>query len=79
MKILRDGTTGHHWRHAKGKKAVNQAECSAAYARWWRAYIDENPDLLALIRNASGLSDQFASPGSTNQASVLWSIRNQTP
>jgi len=73
-----DGTTGLHWRDAKGKKPVNQPEVHALYRKLWEEYIGENPDLLALIQSASGLSDMFGREGSVCQADILWDIRNKS-
>jgi hypothetical protein len=77
MKVLPDGRTGLSWRKAKGKRAINQSECVAAYERWWREYLDENPDLMRMICSASGLSDMFGREGSVCQAEVLWRIREE--
>lgn len=77
-KVFSDGSTGLGWREAKGKRAINQDECAALYALLWNEYINENPDLLAMIRNATGLSDMFGQPGHCCQATELWKIRNAT-
>ncbi|CAG0982133.1 MAG: hypothetical protein OIN86_09920 [Candidatus Methanoperedens sp.] len=74
-KVFTDGSTGLHWRKAKGRKATNAAECAALYERLWRQYISEHPELLDVLKKASGLSDMFARPGSVNQAATLWKIR----
>jgi hypothetical protein len=74
MKVFADGSTGLSWRAAKGRKAVNMAECAAAYRRWWEDWVVEQrlePVLLA----ASGLSDVFGQPGHVCQAETLWAIR----
>jgi len=76
-KVFRDGSTGLHWREAKGRKAANQAEVRALYALLWDEYIVENPQLLEVIRAASGLSDGFGRPGGACQATELWRIRNE--
>lgn len=76
MKVFSDGTTGLNWKEAKGRHAVNQAECNDAYEKWWREYIAENPELLKLIKAASGLSDIFGQVGHICQATILWKIRN---
>jgi hypothetical protein len=78
-KVFEDGSTGYHWRNAKGRVAINQAECAALYSRLWDEYIAENPDLLMLIRSASGLQDRFGQPGHVCQATELWRIRNSVP
>ncbi len=78
-KVFADGSTGHSWRTAKGRRAVNQAECAALYARLWDEYIAENPHLLPVLRAATGLSDVFGRPGSCCQATELWRIRSATP
>lgn len=76
-KIFDDGSTGLHWKDAKGRRAVNATECAIFYENLWRQYISEHPELLDVIKNASGLSDIFATKGSVNQAKVLWKIRNE--
>lgn len=76
-KIFEDGSTGLHWKEAKGRKAVNAAECAILYESLWRQYISEHPELLDVLKRASGLSDIFAKKGSVNQAYILWKIRNE--
>ena len=75
-KVLPDGSRPMHWREGKGKRATNANELALLYTQWWRAYIRENADLLALIRRSAGLSDMFGQPGHICQATVLWNIRN---
>jgi hypothetical protein len=57
---------------------VNQEEVIKLYSQLWDEYISENPDLLKLIRDASGLSDMFGQEGHCCQATELWRIRNDT-
>lgn len=76
-KIFDDGSTGLHWKDAKGRRAINAEECAILYENLWRQYIFEHPELLNILKNASGLSDMFATKGSVNQAQVLWKIRNE--
>lgn len=76
-KVFADGSTGLGWRAAKGRRAVNMSECAALYSRLWDQYIAEHPELLALIKKASGLSDMFGQHGHCCQATELWRIRNQ--
>lgn len=76
-KIFEDGSTGLSWREAKGKRAINQEECAAYYSHLWNQYIKENPHLLLVLQNASGLSDMFGQPGHCCQATELWRIRNE--
>lgn len=66
-----------HWRSAKGRTALNGAEVRLLYATLWDRYIDENPALWAVLRQATGVSDIFGQPGSVCQATELWRIRNQ--
>ena len=75
-KIFTDGRTGLTWREAKGKQAINAAELSLLYQRLWCEYITENPELLLVLHNATGLQDMFGQPGHNCQATVLWTIRN---
>lgn len=65
-----------HWKEAKGKKAINQDELNVYYSYLWDIYIEENPDLLTIIKQASGLSDIFGQEGHCCQATELWRIRN---
>lgn len=76
-KVFEDGTTGLHWRQAKGRSAVNQNEVNELYEKLWRQYITENPDLLRILVQASGLSDIFGQAGHMCQATILWKIRNE--
>ncbi len=75
MKVFADGRTGLTWREAKGKRAVNAAECHVAYRRWWAEWVREQ-NLLGTLIAAPGLSDMFGREGSVCQAVVLWDIRN---
>ena len=71
-----DGTTGLSWKEAKGKKATNQEDCSRLYSQLWDVYIKLNPELLLVLKAASGLSDMFGQIGHCCQATELWRIRN---
>lgn len=75
-KVFSDGSTGLHWRKAKGRMAVNQAECATLYSRLWDQYITEHPELFEVLSSATGLSDRFGQPGHCCQATELWRIRN---
>lgn len=76
-KVFADGSTGLHWREAKGRKPVNSEEVSALYESLWRQYIAEHPELLAVLRAATGLSDMFGRADGNCQAKVLWLIREE--
>ena len=75
MKVFEDGSTGLTWRQAKGKRALNMAECEEAYKQWWKEWVSEQ-DLLPVLKAVSGLSDMFGQAGHICQASTLWFIRN---
>lgn len=75
-KIFEDGTTGLNWRAAKGRAAVNQRQVANLYGRLWDRYIAEHPELLEVLRAASGVSDIFGQPSRVCQATELWRIRN---
>jgi hypothetical protein len=75
-KVFPDGSTGKTWREAKGKQPSNAAECAALYASLWDEYLAEHPELLPVLRSATGLSDMFGQPGHCCQATELWRIRN---
>ena len=74
-KVFEDGSTGLSWRQAKGKKAVNQQECSALYAKLWDQYIQEHPELHEALVSSTGVSDMFGQSGHCCQATELWRIR----
>ena len=76
-KILADGSTNHTWREAKGQKAINQKDCNKLYSQLWDEYIQENPELLDILKEQSGLSDMFGQVGHCCQATELWRIRNK--
>lgn len=76
-KTFEDGRTGLGWREAKGKRAINAEEVATLYALLWDEYVQENPVLISVLKEASGLSDIFGNPGSVCQATELWRIRNE--
>jgi hypothetical protein len=75
-KVFEDGSTALSWKAAKGRKAINAEECAALYSQLWDQYIDENPELLSILKAASGVSDIFGQPGHCCQATELWRIRS---
>lgn len=74
-KRFSDGSTGLSWRQAKGRFPVNANEVRQLYSLLWDEYIEENPHLLPVLQQASGLSDIFGKTGSCCQATELWRIR----
>lgn len=74
-KVFKDGATGLPIDEARGLRPVNETECRTYYSALWDAYIQENVDLLGVLKNASGLSDKFGKPGHCCQATELWRIR----
>lgn len=76
-KVFEDGSTGLHWRQAKGKKAINQDYCNQLYSRLWDQYIDEHPELLSILKMATGVTDKYGQEGHCCQATELWRIRNK--
>jgi hypothetical protein len=75
-KVFENGDTGLDWQAAKGRRAINQDEVTMLYGALWDLYIEENPELLEVLKKASGLSDIFGQPGHCCQATELWRIRN---
>ena len=76
-KVFESGITGLTWREAKGKSPLNSDEVRALYKILWDEYIKENPDLIKVISQATGLSDIFGQPGHACQATELWRIKNE--
>lgn len=64
------------WMKNKGRKAINMEVVNCLYGYLWDLYIKENPELLLVIKGASGLSDIFGQQGHMCQATELWKIRN---
>lgn len=64
------------WKKRQGLPAVNAEECRALYAALWDEYIDARPELLPVLKAATGLSDVFGKEGHACQATELWRIRN---
>lgn len=77
-KIFEDGSTGLTWKQAKGRKAVNQAEAANFYSQLWDEYLAENPALLPVLQQASGVQDIFGQPRHCCQATELWRIRENS-
>ncbi len=75
-KQFEDGSTGLHWRAAKGRKAINMDEIATLYSSLWDQYIATHPELLLVLQEATGLSDIFGQPNHQCQATELWRIRN---
>ena len=75
-KVFNDGSTNLTWRQAKGLKPVNKEETAALYSKLWDEYIDENPHLLEVLKQHSGLSDVYGKKNGLCQARELWRIRN---
>lgn len=68
-------TSGLSIKEAKGKRASNSGQAALFYSRLWDKYIEENPELLSVLQQASGLSDIFGQEGHCCQATELWRIR----
>jgi hypothetical protein len=66
------------WWEAKGRRANNMEELAALYGQLWDEYIAENPELVAVLKAASGLQDFYGQIGHQCQATELWRIRNET-
>lgn len=73
-KIFEDGTTGLHWKQAKGKKAVNIEALSTLYQQLWEEYFEENPELYHKIQQYQGFSDMFGQEGHNCQATAIYNI-----
>lgn len=71
-----DGSTNLTWREAKGRRPVNIEEVKQFYSTLWDEYIAENPELLTVLQQSSGLSDMFGQHGHQCQVLELWRIRN---
>lgn len=76
-KVFEDGTTGLSWKQAKGRPCINQEQVRTLYRDLWCAYMFENPHLMDILVNASGVSDIFGQEGRACQAEELWLIRQR--
>jgi hypothetical protein len=75
-KVFANGQKNLPIKLAKGRRAINAAACAKLYSELWDAYIREHPDLIEVLRAATGLSDRFGQIGHVCQATELWRIRN---
>lgn len=75
-KIFANGITNLSWQQAKGKRPINRLEAIVFYSNLWDEYMQENPHLMQLLVQASGLADFYGQKGSCCQAEELWRIRN---
>jgi hypothetical protein len=75
FKIFSDGSTGLTWKEAKGRRAVNMKDAHIYYSKLWDMYISENPELMHILMQQSGLQNRYAREGTCNQAQELWRIR----
>lgn len=75
-KVFEDGSTHLSISQAKGRKPINLKKTTRLYSRLWNEYIKENPHLLEVLDEASGLSDIFGKAGHCCQAVELWRIKN---
>ena len=73
-KVFEDGSTGLHWRQAKGRKAINMEQVAKLYHEWWVEWVLQM-NLLPVLEQATGLSDMFGQAGHVCQAEVLWRIK----
>lgn len=76
-KVFEDGSTSLSIKDAKGRRAINQVYLDKHYEDLWRVYLDSNPDLYDVLREASGLSDIFGQKGHVCQALTLWKLREE--
>lgn len=75
FKIFENGETNLNWRQAKGRRPINIEECRKYFSYLWNIYLEENPELLKIIKEASGLSDMFGQEGHACQSEELWRLR----
>jgi hypothetical protein len=75
FKVFEDGSTGLHWRDAKGRKCINIKACHDLYSKLWDEYFQENPQLLEVIKQFDGFSDMFGQPNHCCQAREIWRIK----
>lgn len=64
------------WNERQGLPAVNIEECHKLYASLWDEYMNGHPELIPILKEATGLSDIFGRAGGCCQATELWRIRN---
>ena len=57
-------------------RKIDAVAAAKFYDQLWQEYINENPELLLVIRSYSGLSDIYGQQGRQCQATSLWKIRN---
>jgi hypothetical protein len=76
-KVFANGQKNLPIKLAKGRPAINATACAKLYRELWETYIlREHPELIEVLRAASGLSDLFGQEGHVCQATELWRIRS---
>jgi hypothetical protein len=75
-KVFANGQKNLPIKLAKGRRAINAIACAKLYSELWDAYIAAHPELIEVLRAATGLSDKFGQEGHVCQATELWRIRN---
>lgn len=61
-------------KEAKGKVAINQADCRMFYSLLWDEFFKENPDLIDMVKSYNGFSDIFGQAGHACQAEEIYRI-----
>ena len=71
------GITRLPWRIAKGKTPLNYLDVRKLYKDLWRQYLNENPELMQVLKRATGLSDHYGQKGHQCQAITLWELSRE--
>ncbi len=75
-KIFENGKTGLTWKEAKGRIPLNKEDVRKLYSKLWDEYIEENPELIEVLKRYDGVSDMFGQKGHVCQATEIWRIKN---
>ncbi len=76
-KVFKDGKPSTPGRLREGITHINKKEILNIYRGLWMLYFQENPELIEVLTNATGISDIYPVDGGVCQSEVLWSIREQ--
>lgn len=71
-KVFADGSTGLSPRECKGRKATNMDYVAKLYDKLWWVYLQENPELIEVLKRYNGYSDMFGREGCQCQAKSIY-------
>lgn len=76
-KVYAGGVAGLSAREGAGRRITNWKALERLHQTLWEEYLDENPDLRAVIQGAAGVSNELGKEGVRCHAHELWAIHQK--